>query len=115
MVHVLVRFQAFLLEQLAYQDAKYPRGPSELMDWQPDDTQSPPWTCPPWTCPAAPQESSETLLLELHRRNQQIRELREELEQEASPTSSPPPTPSSPACFSVQMKISELETRTRTT
>lgn len=108
---MLLRFQAFLLEQLAYQDAKFPREPSELMDWQPDETQGPPWTCPP----APQQESSETLLLELHRRNQQIRELREELEQkEASPTSPPSPHTSSPACFSVQMKISELETRTRT-
>lgn len=91
----MVRFQAFLLEQLAYQDAKFPRESSELMDWQPDDTQGPPWTRPP----APQQESSETLLLELHRRNQQIRELREELEQkEASPTSwrGHPPHPTSP-------------------
>lgn len=74
----MVSFQAFLREQLAYQDAKYPREPSELMGWQPDDTQT-----PLWTCPSAPhcQEPAETLLLGFYRQQNQIRELREELNQ----------------------------------
>ncbi|KAA8589927.1 hypothetical protein FQN60_013292 [Etheostoma spectabile] len=32
---------AFLEEQLAYQDAKYPGGASDLSGWQPDETQTP--------------------------------------------------------------------------
>lgn len=31
--------QAFLQEQLSYQDAKYPHELSDLMGWQPDETQ----------------------------------------------------------------------------
>lgn len=31
--------QAFVLEQLSYQDAKYPRQLSDLAGWQPDETQ----------------------------------------------------------------------------
>lgn len=73
---LVVSFQAFLQEQLAYQDAKYPREPSEPVDWQPDDTLT-----PAWTCPSAPQEPAQTLLLEFYRQQDQIRELREELKQ----------------------------------
>lgn len=97
---------SFLQEQLAYQDAKYPREPGDLVDWQPDDTQTPLWTphCqepaerPPPTTEAevrtslpgleqgnAPTQylcsSSFQLLLEFYRQQNQIQELREELNQ----------------------------------
>lgn len=89
----MVSFQAFLQEQLAYQDAKYPREPSQLMDWQPDDTQN-----PLWTSPSAPhwREPTETLLLEFYRQQNQIRELREELNQKnvsGPPAQAPPADP----------------------
>lgn len=102
--------QAFLQEQLAYQDAKYPREPGDLVDWQPDDTQIPLWTnpsaphcqepaeSPPPTTDAevrtslpGPKQgnpptqyfcsSSFQLLLEFYRQQNQIRDLREELDQ----------------------------------
>ena len=43
---VLVFLQAFLEEQLSYQDAKYPQELSELTGWQPDETQISLWTSP---------------------------------------------------------------------
>ncbi|KAF1380980.1 hypothetical protein PFLUV_G00169690 [Perca fluviatilis] len=45
----------FLEEQLAYQDAKYPREVSDLSGWQPDETQIPLWTycCTPHCCEPA--------------------------------------------------------------
>lgn len=98
--HLVFSFQAFLQEQLSYQDAKYPREPSELDDWQPDDTQT-----EAWTCPSAPrrQEPAETLLVEFCRQQNQIRELREELKQKnvrLTCCSSALPSASHHFCFS---------------
>lgn len=47
--------EAFLEEQLAYQDAKYPREVSDLSGWQPDETQVPLWSycCTPHCCEPA--------------------------------------------------------------
>lgn len=51
----IVSLQTFLEEQLAYQDAKYPREVSDLSGWQPDETQVPLWTycCTPHCCEPA--------------------------------------------------------------
>ncbi|XP_029310455.1 coronin-2B-like isoform X2 [Cottoperca gobio] len=58
--------EAFLEEQLAYQDAKYPREVSDLSGWQPDETQTPTYRCTPHCCEPAerppPTTESETLL-----------------------------------------------------
>ncbi|KAF7657214.1 hypothetical protein LDENG_00030620 [Lucifuga dentata] len=47
--------KAFLLQQQAYQDAKYPREVNDLSCWQPDETQMPPWAycCTPHCCEPA--------------------------------------------------------------
>lgn len=52
---LIVSLEAFLEEQLAYQDAKYPREVSDLSGWQPDETQIPLWTycCTPHCCEPA--------------------------------------------------------------
>ncbi|XP_056883055.1 coronin-2B-like [Takifugu flavidus] len=75
--------KAFLHEQLAYQDAKYPQEPGDLVDWQPDDTQIPLWTYPHCQEPAErpPPTTEAELLFEFYRQQNQIRELREELDQ----------------------------------
>ncbi|CAB1345662.1 unnamed protein product, partial [Coregonus sp. 'balchen'] len=62
--------QAFLQEQLSYQDAKYPREVADLSGWQPDETQAPGWAythqtqaaitphcCEPSECPPPRTES----------------------------------------------------------
>lgn len=52
---LIISLEAFLEEQLAYQDAKYPREVSDLSGWQPDETQIPLWTycCTPHCCEPA--------------------------------------------------------------
>lgn len=51
----IISLEAFLEEQLAYQDAKYLREVSDLSGWQPDETQIPLWTycCTPHCCEPA--------------------------------------------------------------
>ncbi|XP_041841215.1 coronin-2B-like [Melanotaenia boesemani] len=76
--------QAFLEEQLAYQDAKYPRDLSDLSGWQPDETQVPLWTyyCTPHCCEPAetPPPTTETELLQaFYSQQDEIKGLREEL------------------------------------
>ncbi|XP_054863684.1 coronin-2B [Amphiprion ocellaris] len=78
--------QAFLEEQLAYQDAKYPRDVSDLSGWQPDETQIPLWTycCTPHCCEPAerpPPTTESELLQAFYRQQDEIRGLREELNQ----------------------------------
>ncbi|KAM9717525.1 LOW QUALITY PROTEIN: coronin-2A-like [Menidia menidia] len=78
--------QAFLEEQLAYQDAKYPPPPGGLSEWQPDGTLPPPqgYCCTPHCLEPAerPPPPSESELLEaFYRQQDQIRGLREELHQ----------------------------------
>ncbi|XP_024118561.2 coronin-2A [Oryzias melastigma] len=94
---------AFLEEQLAYQDAKYPEDVGDLSEWQPDETQLPLWTycCEPVETPPPPSdhevwrrsiehECVRRKLLTLHlsqllqafyRQQDQIRDLRMELTQ----------------------------------
>ncbi|XP_056299367.1 coronin-2B-like isoform X2 [Pseudoliparis swirei] len=69
---------AFLEEQLAYQDAKYPRDMSDLCGWQPDETHC----CTPHCCEPAerPPPTRESELLQAYYRQQdKIRGLREQL------------------------------------
>uniref|UniRef100_UPI003AAC7890 coronin-2A-like n=1 Tax=Centroberyx gerrardi TaxID=166262 RepID=UPI003AAC7890 len=78
--------QAFLREQLAYQDAKYPREVSDLSGWQPDETQAPPWAycCTPHCCEPAerpPPRTESELLQAFYRQQEEIRGLREQLNQ----------------------------------
>ncbi|XP_071382140.1 coronin-2A-like [Centroberyx affinis] len=78
--------QAFLQEQLAYQDAKYPREVSDLSGWQPDETQAPPWAycCTPHCCEPAerpPPRTESELLQAFYRQQEEIRGLREQLNQ----------------------------------
>ncbi|XP_074480798.1 coronin-2A isoform X3 [Sebastes fasciatus] len=76
--------EAFLEEQLAYQDAKYPREVSDLSGWQPDETQIPLWTycCTPHCCEPTerpPPTTESELLQAFYRQQDEIRGLREEL------------------------------------
>ncbi|KAM8747359.1 coronin-2A [Acanthopagrus schlegelii] len=78
--------EAFLEEQLAYQDAKYLREVSDLSGWQPDETQIPLWTycCTPHCCEPAerPPPTTESELLQVfYRQQDEIRGLREQLNQ----------------------------------
>ncbi|XP_053272607.1 coronin-2B [Pleuronectes platessa] len=66
--------EAFLQEQLAYQDAKYPRDLSDLSGWQPDETQIPLWMycCTPHCLEPAerppPTTESEARMNQIHQR-----------------------------------------------
>ncbi|XP_045074464.1 coronin-2B-like, partial [Coregonus clupeaformis] len=84
--------QAFLQEQLSYQDAKYPREVADLSGWQPDETQAPGWAythqtqaaitphcCEPSECPPPSTESE--LLHAFYRQQEEIRGLRDQLNQ----------------------------------
>nr|XP_033465339.1 coronin-2B-like [Epinephelus lanceolatus] len=76
--------EAFLEEQLSYQDAKYPREVSDLSGWQPDETQIPLWTycCTPHCCEPAerpPPTTESELLQAFYRQQDEIRGLREQL------------------------------------
>ncbi|XP_034756981.1 coronin-2B [Etheostoma cragini] len=76
--------EAFLEEQLAYQDAKYPGGVSDLSGWQPDETQTPMWTycCTPHCCEPAerpPPTTESELLRTFYRQQDEIKGLREQL------------------------------------
>ncbi|XP_059932984.1 coronin-2A [Gadus macrocephalus] len=78
--------EAFLQEQEAYQDAKYPRTGSDLWAWQPDETQAVPKAyriiphcCEPEESPPPHNESQ--LLQVFYKQQEEIRELREELNQ----------------------------------
>ncbi|XP_042183971.1 coronin-2A-like isoform X1 [Oncorhynchus tshawytscha] len=76
--------QAFLQEQLAYQDAKYPREVADLSGWQPDETQAPGWAytphcCEPSECP--PPRTESELLQAFYRQQEEIRGLRDQLNQ----------------------------------
>ncbi|XP_038588289.1 coronin-2B-like [Micropterus salmoides] len=78
--------EAFLEEQLAYQDAKYPREVSDLSGWQPDETHIPLWTycCTPHCCEPAerpPPTTESELLQAFYRQQEEIRDLREQLNQ----------------------------------
>ncbi|XP_039996815.1 coronin-2B-like [Xiphias gladius] len=78
--------EAFLEEQLAYQDAKYPRDLSDLSGWQPDETQIPLWTycSTPHCCEPAerpPPTTESELLQAFYRQQDQIRGLKEQLNQ----------------------------------
>ncbi|XP_037538714.1 coronin-2B-like [Nematolebias whitei] len=80
-----VALKDFLEEQLAYQDAKYPRDLiCDLSGWHPDETQFPLWTycCTPHCCEPAekPPPTTETELLKaFYRQQDEIRDLREDL------------------------------------
>uniref|UniRef100_A0A3B3XG34 Coronin n=1 Tax=Poecilia mexicana TaxID=48701 RepID=A0A3B3XG34_9TELE len=79
-------FQAFLEEQLAYQDAKYPRELSDLSGWQPDETESPLWSyrCTPHCREPAekpPPTTESELLQAFYKQQDEIRGLKEELHQ----------------------------------
>ncbi|KAI3375990.1 hypothetical protein L3Q82_016521, partial [Scortum barcoo] len=81
---LIVSLEAFLEEQLAYQDAKYPRDVSDLSGWQPDETQIPLWTycCTPHCCEPAerpPPTTESELLQAFYRQQDEIRGLREQL------------------------------------
>ncbi|XP_026178456.1 coronin-2B-like isoform X3 [Mastacembelus armatus] len=83
---LVISLEAFLKEQLAYQDAKYPRDLSDLSGWQPDETQIPLWTycstphcCEPVERPPPPTEGE--LLQAFYRQQDEIRGLREEINQ----------------------------------
>ncbi|XP_039679170.1 coronin-2B-like [Perca fluviatilis] len=74
----------FLEEQLAYQDAKYPREVSDLSGWQPDETQIPLWTycCTPHCCEPAerpPPTTESELLRAFYKQQDEIKGLREQL------------------------------------
>ncbi|XP_054457393.1 coronin-2B [Anoplopoma fimbria] len=76
--------EAFLEEQLAYQDAKYPGEMSDLSGWQPDETQIPLWTycCTPHCCEPAerpPPTTESELLQAFYRQQDELRGLREQL------------------------------------
>ncbi|KAJ3585041.1 hypothetical protein NHX12_013764 [Muraenolepis orangiensis] len=93
--------EAFLQEQVAYQDAKYPRTGSDLSGWQPDETQALPRAyciiphcCEPEETP--PPHTESQLLQVFYKQQEEIRELREELNQK-------------------QEKITELEMEVRNT
>ncbi|XP_056225878.1 coronin-2A-like [Seriola aureovittata] len=78
--------EAFLEEQLAYQDAKYPRDLSDLSGWQPDETQIPLWMycCTPHCCEPAerpPPTTESELLQAFYRQQDEIRGLKEQLNQ----------------------------------
>ncbi|RVE60822.1 hypothetical protein OJAV_G00184510 [Oryzias javanicus] len=73
---------AFLEEQLAYQDAKYPEDGDDLLsEWQADETRLPLWTycCEPVETPPPPGDHE--LLQAFYRQQDQIRDLRMELTQ----------------------------------
>ncbi|KAM9425677.1 coronin-2B-like [Pholidichthys leucotaenia] len=74
----------FLEEQLSYQDSKYPKDLSDLSGWQPDETHVPPWSsrCPPHCREPAegpPPTTENQLLKEFYRQREEIKGLREEL------------------------------------
>ncbi|KAJ8008536.1 hypothetical protein DPEC_G00105890 [Dallia pectoralis] len=74
--------QAFLQEELAYQNAKYPKELADLSCWQEDETQAPGWAyiphcCEPSECPPSKAESE--LLQVFYRQQEEISELREQL------------------------------------
>ncbi|XP_063324851.1 coronin-2B-like [Pelmatolapia mariae] len=76
--------EAFLEEQLSYQDAKYPKDLSDLSGWQPDETQVPLWTycCTPHCCEPAerpPPMTESELLQAFYKQQDEIRGLKEEL------------------------------------
>ncbi|XP_072769329.1 coronin-2B-like [Nerophis lumbriciformis] len=76
----------FLEEQLAYQDAKYRREVNELSGWQPDETQASLWTYDvmPHCCEPAerpPPTTEDELLDAFYKQQDEIRGLREELDQ----------------------------------
>ncbi|XP_022616832.1 coronin-2B-like [Seriola dumerili] len=78
--------EAFLEEELAYQDAKYPRDLSDLSGWQPDETQVPLWMycCTPHCCEPAerpPPTTESELLQAFYRQQDEIRGLQEQLNQ----------------------------------
>ncbi|CAI5681853.1 unnamed protein product [Oreochromis niloticus] len=78
--------EAFLEEQLSYQDAKYPKDLSDLSGWQPDETQVPLWTycCTPHCCEPAerpPPMTDSELLQAFYKQQDEIRGLKEELHQ----------------------------------
>ncbi|KAM4537343.1 coronin-2B-like [Odontesthes bonariensis] len=78
--------QAFLEEQLAYQDAKYPGDVGDLSGWQPDETLIPLWTycCTPHCCEPAerpPPTTESELLQAFYTQQDEIRGLREELQE----------------------------------
>ncbi|KAM4564402.1 coronin-2A-like [Fundulus diaphanus] len=78
--------KAFLEEQLAYQDAKYPRDLDDLSAWQPDETECPLWSycCTPHCCEPAekpPPMTERELLQVFYKQQDDIRGLREELHQ----------------------------------
>ncbi|XP_040929807.2 coronin-2B-like, partial [Betta splendens] len=84
--NLILMEEAFIQEQLAYQDAKYPRDWGDPSVWQPDDTRVPLWTycCTPHCCePAerAPPSAGRELLEAFYRQQDEIRGLREELDQ----------------------------------
>ncbi|KAI4787874.1 hypothetical protein KUCAC02_036199 [Chaenocephalus aceratus] len=73
--------EAFLEEQLSYQDAKYPRKASDLSGWQPDETL---WTnfFTPHCCEPAeepPPNSENELLQAFYRQQDEIRGLKDKL------------------------------------
>ncbi|XP_029381788.1 coronin-2B isoform X2 [Echeneis naucrates] len=79
-------FEAFLEEQLAYQDAKYPRDLSDLSGWQPDETEAPllMYCCTPHCCEPAerpPPTTESELLQAFYRQQDEIRGLKEQLSQ----------------------------------
>ncbi|XP_015248139.1 PREDICTED: coronin-2B-like [Cyprinodon variegatus] len=81
--------KAFLEEQLAYQDAKYPRDLGYLGDlssWQPDETGCPLWWygCTPHCCEPAekpPPMTEKELLQTFYKQQDEIRSLKEDLHQ----------------------------------
>ncbi|XP_060922243.1 coronin-2B-like [Limanda limanda] len=84
--HLDLKEEAFLQEQLAYQDAKYPRDLSDLSAWQPDETQIPLWMycCTPHCLEPAerpPPTSESELLQTFHQQQEEIRGLRERVGQ----------------------------------
>ncbi|KAM9837047.1 coronin-2A [Aulostomus maculatus] len=83
---LLLMEETFLKEQLAYQDAKYPREISDLSVWQPDETQVPLWAycCTPHCCEPAerpPPTTESELLQAFYRQQDEIQGLREQLSQ----------------------------------
>ncbi|KAM6949245.1 coronin-2A-like [Aplochiton taeniatus] len=77
--------QEFLQEQLSYQDAKYPRELSDLSGWQADETQALCWAycSTPHCCEPAerpPPDTERELLQAFYMQQEEIRELKEELD-----------------------------------
>ncbi|KAL0970615.1 hypothetical protein UPYG_G00244460 [Umbra pygmaea] len=74
--------QAFLQEQLAYQDAKYPKQSADLSGWQEDETHAPGWSYVPH-CPepseSPPPRIESELLQVFYRQQDEITGLREQL------------------------------------